>query len=122
VLKWGFGLVTISVMFLCTMLYSDNFNLLMIAFSALGFFILPMMPTVMENCAECTYPVDEEISVGILLVGGNITGIPLIFLLQYLITLPPVDGCFFLQPANICLVGKSRTHTDLHTIKRIYYV
>jgi hypothetical protein len=29
-----------------------------------GFFIVPMMPTVMENCAESTYPVDEEISVG----------------------------------------------------------
>ena len=35
----------------------------------LGLFMLPMLPAVVENCAECTYPIPEELSTGLLFVG-----------------------------------------------------
>ena len=47
-----------------------------------GAFILPLLPVVMENCAECTYPVPEETSMGILFVGANYVGLGMIFMLQ----------------------------------------
>jgi hypothetical protein len=31
--------------------------------------MLPMLPAVVENCAECTYPIPEELSTGLLFVG-----------------------------------------------------
>lgn len=64
------------------MLYSDNFLGLLAAFALLGLCMLPMLPAVVENCAECTYPLPEELSTGILFVGGNIMGIPFIFIVQ----------------------------------------
>ena len=64
------------------MLYSDNFWGLFVSFALLGLFMLPMLPAVVENCAECTYPLPEELSIGILFVGGNILGIPFIFIVQ----------------------------------------
>ena len=70
------------------MLYSDNIVGLSIAFCVLGLFILPMLPAVLENCAECTYPVPEEFSTGLLFAGGNYFGIPFVFLTEYLIGLP----------------------------------
>lgn len=51
------------------MLYSNNFNGLLAAFCLLGFFMLPMLPAVVENCAECTYPLPEELSIGLLFFG-----------------------------------------------------
>jgi hypothetical protein len=47
-----------------------------------GFFILPLLPVMMENCAECTYPVQEELSMGILFTGCNVVGLGFIFALQ----------------------------------------
>jgi hypothetical protein len=31
-----------------------------------------MVPLLMENCAECTYPVSEEVSMGFIFVGSNV--------------------------------------------------
>ena len=33
---------------------------------------VPMVPLLMENCAECTYPVSEEVSMGFIFVGSNV--------------------------------------------------
>lgn len=45
------------------------------AFTLLGFFMLPMLPVVVEVIAEIVYPhVNEDIAVGILLTGGGIVG------------------------------------------------
>lgn len=86
ILKVGFWLCFCAVIVLVLMLRPNNFGLLTFAFSLLGFLILPMLPTVLENCAECTYPIGEELSVGILFVGGNWLGIGFIFIMQYLLT------------------------------------
>ena len=33
---------------------------------------VPMLPLLMENCAESTYPVSEEVSMGFMFVGSNV--------------------------------------------------
>ena len=40
-----------------------------VSFGLLGLFMLPMLPAVVENCAECTYPIQEDLSVGLLFIG-----------------------------------------------------
>eukprot|EP00603_Paraphysomonas_imperforata_P000738 CAMPEP_0114424522 /NCGR_PEP_ID=MMETSP0103-20121206/6740_1 /TAXON_ID=37642 ORGANISM="Paraphysomonas imperforata, Strain PA2" /NCGR_SAMPLE_ID=MMETSP0103 /ASSEMBLY_ACC=CAM_ASM_000201 /LENGTH=533 /DNA_ID=CAMNT_0001593283 /DNA_START=129 /DNA_END=1730 /DNA_ORIENTATION=+ len=86
ILKGGFLLCQVAMLFFFSMLFSDNFLGLLAAFALLGLFMLPMLPAVVENCAECTYPIPEELSTGILFVGGNIVGIPFIFIVQYLLS------------------------------------
>eukprot|EP00602_Paraphysomonas_sp_CaronLab_P009569 CAMPEP_0185020156 /NCGR_PEP_ID=MMETSP1103-20130426/2757_1 /TAXON_ID=36769 /ORGANISM="Paraphysomonas bandaiensis, Strain Caron Lab Isolate" /LENGTH=490 /DNA_ID=CAMNT_0027550885 /DNA_START=215 /DNA_END=1687 /DNA_ORIENTATION=- len=85
ILKGGFLLCQLAMLFFFSMLFSHNFYGLLVAFCLLGLFMLPMLPAVVENCAECTYPIPEELSTGLLFVGGNIIGIPCIFIAQYLI-------------------------------------
>ena len=43
---------------------------------------MPILPVSLENCAECTYPLPEDLSVGILNIGQNVLGLPFIFGLQ----------------------------------------
>ena len=47
-----------------------------------GLFMLPLLPLMMENCAECTYPVPEDISMGLMFAASNILGLGFIFALQ----------------------------------------
>lgn len=35
----------------------------------LGVSVLPLLPVMMENCAEVTYPVSEDVSMGLMFVG-----------------------------------------------------
>jgi hypothetical protein len=36
-----------------------------------GLFMLPLLPLMMENCAECTYPISEDISMGLMFAGTH---------------------------------------------------
>lgn len=57
--------------FLCfCLLYSNNFWPLTICFGFLGLTVLPLLPAMLENCAECTFPVSEELSAGFLYSGN----------------------------------------------------
>ena len=71
ILKAGVGLCVCTTVFLVAMLFSNNYWPLLIAFGMLGMSILPLLPVMMENCAECTYPVPEDLSMGILFVGQS---------------------------------------------------
>lgn len=73
ILKCGVLLCIFACFLFISMLYSNNFWPLTISFSVLGFFILPLLPVMMENCAECTYPISEDLSMGILFVGYYFT-------------------------------------------------
>lgn len=77
-----------SAVFLLGMLFQDNYAGILVAFSILGrrrmsfigvfaivvfvlcgfvligFFALPLLPVMMENCAEVTHPLSEELTVG----------------------------------------------------------
>ena len=71
ILKAGVGLCVCTTVFLVAMLFGNNYWPLLIAFGMLGMSILPLLPVMMENCAECTYPVPEDLSMGILFVGQS---------------------------------------------------
>lgn len=73
ILKAGVGLCVCTTIFLVAMLSSHNYWPLLIAFGLLGLSILPLLPVMMENCAECTYPVPEDLSMGILFVGMSVS-------------------------------------------------
>lgn len=64
ILKGGFLLCQAGMLLFFGMLRSDNFLGLLCAFAVLGLFMLPMLPAVVENCAECTYPAPEEVREG----------------------------------------------------------
>ncbi len=69
-----------------SLMYKDNFWPLLCAAGLLGFVALPLLPIMMELCAECTYPIPEEISTGILHNGGNAFGVAVVFIVQSLLT------------------------------------
>jgi len=88
-LKLSFFGTILSLVLLCKTSVPDNGAVLSGAFALVGFWTIPILPIVMENAIECTYPlISEELSVGILFTAGNIVSIPYCFFMQYLIDLP----------------------------------
>lgn len=85
IVRWGFFACLISAVFLVSMLRRANLVGLLIGWALLGFWLLPMLPASFELVAEFTYPITSDISVGLLLVGGNVVGIPLVYALESLI-------------------------------------
>lgn len=85
-LKVTFGLLVSAFIFFFFMLEPDNYAPLLVSFAVLGFFLLGILPVAVENSAEVSYPVDEEVSVGLLFLGGNTIGIPYVFGIQALLT------------------------------------
>ena len=81
--------------------------LLSTSFGLLGFFMMPMLPVTLETAVECTYPVPEENSCGLLMTAGNIFGVGFIFAAQYLISLKPIYSPHdsFMTPVAWLLVG-----------------
>ena len=108
-------LCLVSVLIFVFMLRPDNYLPLLISFLLMGFAILPLLPILMETCAECSYPISEDVSAGCILVGASYTGVAFIFALQVLIGLPPL-GPPPLTPSNLFLLGAS------HVFIFIYYI
>lgn len=100
-------LCMVSVLVFVFMLRPDNYGPLLASFLLMGFSILPLLPILMETCAECAYPVSEDVSSGCILVGASYTGVAFIFGLQVLIGLPAL-GPLPLTPANLFLLGERR--------------
>ena len=44
--------------------------------------MMPMLPVMMENCAEVTYPISEDMSMGVMFAGSNLLALAFIFALQ----------------------------------------
>ena len=65
------------VFFLITMLVMvpNQFPGLVVCIIFLGMTMLPVLPVMMENCAEIAYPISEELSTGIVFSGKFATKI-----------------------------------------------
>jgi len=50
-----------------------------VAFSLLGVFMVPILPTALGAGVECTYPIPEEFSSGFLMTIGQVFGIAFTF-------------------------------------------
>lgn len=93
-----------TIWFLC-MIYRDNYWPLLLSYGSVGFFMLPLVPISMTNCAECTYPVSEELAMGLLLVGANVAGFGLIFVLQSIMEMAPLGPSPVESWLNLFFVG-----------------
>jgi FLVCR family MFS transporter 7 len=88
IVQYGFSGCSVAMVLLCCMLRPDNLGGLVFSFALLGLVLLPMLPAAYETSVELTYPLSADLSVGLLLVGGNVLGIPLTYALQVLISAP----------------------------------
>lgn len=92
-LKLLFTLATATLVLYSITLRPNARPQLAIVFAILGTTMLPILPTTLEAAVECTYPVPEEYSTGLIMSMGMITGICFIFGLQRLVDLqPPCDN------------------------------
>jgi FLVCR family MFS transporter 7 len=62
--------------------HNDNFNVMCLFGALTGFFVLATIPAGLQNAVECTYPVSEDISVGLLYLTANLVTIPYTFIGQ----------------------------------------
>merc|ERR550534_3396074 len=76
----GFG----AIWFLNYALQMNRYTELIVGFGVFGVFVLPLLPICIEIGVECTYPVPEEYSTGLLMASGNVISLPLVFLISSL--------------------------------------
>lgn len=67
------------------LLYRNNRGPLFFAFALFGFTTLPLLPLVIENCAEISYPIPEFISYGLVVMLNNVFSLIFTFVFQVLI-------------------------------------
>ncbi len=101
ILKLTNFMILITSIFFLLMLYHNNTMWLSVSYSLLGWFTTAVVPVSMNCCAEISYPISDELSVGLLLIGANILGFGLIFLLQYLIELRDNEDYNYFNVFNI---------------------
>jgi FLVCR family MFS transporter 7 len=104
-LKVGFAGAGIGSVIFCSQIYADNGTNLALAFAFLGFCMVPMLPVIIENSVECTYPhVSEEISAGVLFTAGNVIGVPVVFAMQGMINAQNGECGSFMSPLNLLIM------------------
>ena len=82
-----FTILTVIVMaFLLYSLQPNNFVVITILFGCTGFSAVPIIAVAFEAAAEVTYPVNEELSSGILMTAGQIFGIIYIIIWGYFLS------------------------------------
>jgi hypothetical protein len=81
-LKASFFASAIAALGLVLALRKNNLVTLLIVYGFLGACCFSVLPCAIQNSAECTYPIDEDKSTGLLFTGGNIVGIPFTLVLQ----------------------------------------
>lgn len=105
-MKCSFFSAGVISIFLLISLRPENFTMVFVWFSLLGFSMLPSAPIAFNCAVECTFPVQEEIATGLLLSSGQIFGIVLTVLLGWLIDqADPIDGTYGIEsPVGITIV------------------
>jgi MFS transporter, FLVCR family, MFS-domain-containing protein 7 len=87
VLKTGFVSTVFTMGFFLLALRPHNGPTLTAAAGVMGLSMMPLYPITLECAVECTYPISEENSGGLLLLVGNLTGMLFTFVIAALITL-----------------------------------
>ena len=95
----------LSLLLWLSSIYHDNGAVLCIASAVMGAFVVPLIPIVIECTAEVTYPISEDISVGVLLTGGNYVGVVLTLLVQWLIDRPALGPPPFLPSSMFLFIA-----------------
>jgi hypothetical protein len=77
ILKCGMVCSFAASVFFLSSLRKGVGTTLVVSAGVLGGFLIPLLPVSLENAAECTYPLPEEVSAGLLLSVGNYIGLAL---------------------------------------------
>lgn len=85
--KSGIIVSNFMLIILLAILYRDNFGPVAVMFFVFGFVTVPLIPLVVENCAEIAYPVPEHLSFGLLMILNIGTSLGLSFAFQVRSTL-----------------------------------
>ena len=70
----------------------------------MGLFTLPILPGVIENAVEVTYPIPEEASSGLLFCSGNLVGVAFTVGMSKLVADQNVDTTTFITPTAAFLL------------------
>lgn len=107
ILKTGFAMAVGGLTFVLLQLIPDNQIAISVGFGWMGFCMMPLLPTGLEAAVECTFPVPEEMSATLLMLVGNVAGLGLTYLMQYLVSLRPTYDPELgrMTPVSWCLLG-----------------
>jgi FLVCR family MFS transporter 7 len=86
VVKISYSLTFIFWIFFLSNCRGNNFALFIVGAALLGLGTLPTIPATIVSTVECSYPVPEDLSVGLLYVGANLTAIVMTFTGQVLLS------------------------------------
>eukprot|EP01051_Picozoa_sp_SAG22_P021444 SAG22_NODE_4732_length_1179_cov_1.625926_1_plen_182_part_01 len=86
ILKAGFLAALAGLGLMLSQLRPGNTAWLATGFGAMGFVMMPLLPTALEAAVEVSYPVPEEFSASLLMLAGNLGGLVCTGLLQQLIS------------------------------------
>lgn len=93
------GALACALLMLSSMV-PDQPGRLVASFGLLGFWLIPLLPLALENAAEVTYPVPEDQSACLLLIGGQYVG--LILTLGMTPLLPAASTSSVVTPTASC--------------------
>jgi FLVCR family MFS transporter 7 len=117
VLKTGFCSATLCFVGYSLLLRPNDTAGLSVSFAIMGSTMIPMLPTILEAAVECTYPVPEEYSSGLILSAGQITGIAYIFGLEALADRQPSceknDGDYYFASASGLIIASACVATAI---------
>ena len=117
VLKAGFCSATLCFVSYSFLLRPNDTAGLSVSFAIMGATMIPMLPTILEAAVECTYPVPEEYSSGLILSAGQITGIAYIFGLEALADRQPTceenDGDYYFASASGLIIASACVATAI---------
>jgi FLVCR family MFS transporter 7 len=103
-LKVLFGLAAVAIVAFTLVLRPDNMAALTIVFALMGGLMLPLLPVSFECAVECTFPLNEDVSTGVIMSVGQITGIVFIVALGAMLDKQPVYTTYVFEPAYILIV------------------
>ena len=92
------------------------YGFLMLSFCLLGFFALPLLPICFESVVECTYPLSESTSTGLLFITGQLTGIIMILTYPLLAQQIKPDSNTYLTIQTCTPLNSTQTSSNLDVL------
>eukprot|EP00127_Corallochytrium_limacisporum_P000254 Clim_evm1s9 gene=Clim_evmTU1s9 len=93
-----------AIVIFLAVLRPNNFAAITIMFAIMGTFMLPLLPIAFECGVECTFPVSEDLTTGLLMSAGQVFGIIFIFALGKLLDEESLYGSHYVfEPAYIMI-------------------
>mmetsp|Transcript_20472 Transcript_20472/g.44528 ORF Transcript_20472/g.44528 Transcript_20472/m.44528 type:complete len:473 (-) Transcript_20472:36-1454(-) len=104
-LKVGFALAGVCAYVFVFVIRPENTAAIAILSGLLGAMMLPQLPIAFECGVECTYPINEDLSTGVLMCAGQLTGVFFILVIGALLNNQgDYSGTYVVEPAYILIL------------------